>query len=53
MDFGAFDSCHFYMKFQTSIFRLLITNAMTTKLILTIEDAIIESAKKYARQTKL
>jgi hypothetical protein len=38
------------MKFQIRIFDLLITRAMTTKLTLTIEDTVIDSAKKYARQ---
>jgi hypothetical protein len=29
---------------------LLITRALTTKLTLTIDDTVIDSAKKYARQ---
>jgi 23S rRNA maturation-related 3'-5' exoribonuclease YhaM len=32
------------------IFEYQITRAMTTKLTLTMEDKVIDSAKKYARQ---
>jgi hypothetical protein len=35
---------------QTRIFEYQITRAMTTKLTLTIDDSVVDSAKKYARK---